>query len=216
MTQNHPTFVITLMTGDKIRTKIVVYFHSGIDRYLAPEYFMYGNVDDKVDVYAFGVVLLKLLSGRKPISNEYPKGQESLVMCDREIDGVNEQLEEDVKALKHIQLQLLQERSKRSEVGKENTMLQNQVWPMQVSAAVNMEGVATQTLLVYGWVYHMPVRQSQGGSTYEPRATHGIPLVSGISSKESVPPTEFLTQSRVRGNGSMAVEVRRLDCHGMR
>ncbi|RVW14417.1 putative proline-rich receptor-like protein kinase PERK11 [Vitis vinifera] len=48
--------------------------------YLAPEYFMYGKVNDKIDVYAFGVVLLELLSGRKPISSEYPKGQESLVM----------------------------------------------------------------------------------------------------------------------------------------
>ncbi|XVE60268.1 hypothetical protein DITRI_Ditri05aG0115300 [Diplodiscus trichospermus] len=48
--------------------------------YLAPEYFMYGKVNDKIDVYAFGVVLLELLSGRKPISNDYPKGQESLVM----------------------------------------------------------------------------------------------------------------------------------------
>lgn len=49
-------------------------------RYLAPEYFMYGKVNNKIDVYAYGVVLLELLSGRKPISNEYPKGQESLVM----------------------------------------------------------------------------------------------------------------------------------------
>jgi serine/threonine protein kinase len=49
-------------------------------RYLAPEYFMHGRVTDKIDVYAFGVVLLELLSNRKPINNECPKGQESLVM----------------------------------------------------------------------------------------------------------------------------------------
>ncbi|TKY56099.1 Receptor cytosolic serine/threonine-protein kinase RBK2 [Spatholobus suberectus] len=53
---------------------------AGTFGYMAPEYFMYGKVNDKIDVYAFGVVLLELLSGRKPISGEYPKGQESLVM----------------------------------------------------------------------------------------------------------------------------------------
>lgn len=53
-------------------------FFSG--RYLAPEYFMHGRVTEKIDVYAFGVVLLELLSSRKPINNESPKGQESLVM----------------------------------------------------------------------------------------------------------------------------------------
>lgn len=47
---------------------------------MAPEYFMYGKVNDKIDVYAFGVVLLELLTRRKPISGDYPKGQESLVM----------------------------------------------------------------------------------------------------------------------------------------
>ncbi|XP_015885783.2 LOW QUALITY PROTEIN: protein kinase STUNTED [Ziziphus jujuba] len=53
---------------------------AGTFGYLAPEYFMYGKVNNKIDVYAYGVVLLELLSGRKPISSEYPKGQESLVM----------------------------------------------------------------------------------------------------------------------------------------
>ncbi|ESQ50847.1 hypothetical protein EUTSA_v10022595mg [Eutrema salsugineum] len=48
--------------------------------YLAPEYFMYGKVSDKIDVYAFGVVLLELISGRTSISSDSPRGQESLVM----------------------------------------------------------------------------------------------------------------------------------------
>lgn len=41
---------------------------------------MHGRVTDKIDVYAFGVVLLELLSSKKPINDECPKGQESLVM----------------------------------------------------------------------------------------------------------------------------------------
>ncbi|KAL4385303.1 hypothetical protein GQ457_15G016190 [Hibiscus cannabinus] len=48
--------------------------------YLAPEYFMYGKLSDKIDVYAFGIVLLELLSGRRPISFESHEGQQSLVM----------------------------------------------------------------------------------------------------------------------------------------
>ncbi|KAF5466883.1 hypothetical protein F2P56_016766 [Juglans regia] len=46
---------------------------------------------------------------------------------DREIDGLNQQLEEDAQCLEHLQLQLLQERSKRTEIERENTMLQEQI-----------------------------------------------------------------------------------------
>ncbi|KAL5755407.1 hypothetical protein ACOSP7_023627 [Xanthoceras sorbifolium] len=67
---------------------------AGTFGYLAPEYFMHGKVSDKVDVYAFGVVLLELLCGRKPINSKNPKGQESLVMWAKPIlkDGKLSQL----------------------------------------------------------------------------------------------------------------------------
>lgn len=48
-------------------------------------------------------------------------------MQDREIDGLNEQLEEDAQCLERLQLQLLEERSKRADVERQNAMLQNQV-----------------------------------------------------------------------------------------
>ncbi|KDP36897.1 hypothetical protein JCGZ_08188 [Jatropha curcas] len=47
--------------------------------YIAPEYFMHGRVSDKTDIYSFGIVLLELLTGKKPISSNSSKGQESLV-----------------------------------------------------------------------------------------------------------------------------------------
>ncbi|KAL8555309.1 hypothetical protein ACS0TY_003207 [Phlomoides rotata] len=58
---------------------------AGTFGYLAPEYFMHGKLNEKIDVYAYGIVLLELLSGRRPIDHGLPKGQESLVMWAKHI-----------------------------------------------------------------------------------------------------------------------------------
>uniref|UniRef100_M4EKG9 Serine-threonine/tyrosine-protein kinase catalytic domain-containing protein n=1 Tax=Brassica campestris TaxID=3711 RepID=M4EKG9_BRACM len=38
-----------------------------LTRYLAPEYFMHGIVDEKTDVFAFGVLLLEIITGRRAV-----------------------------------------------------------------------------------------------------------------------------------------------------
>ncbi|XP_078439036.1 snf1 kinase interactor-like protein [Wolffia australiana] len=46
---------------------------------------------------------------------------------DREIDGLSEQLEEDSRCLEHLQMQLLDERRKRADLERENSMLHDQI-----------------------------------------------------------------------------------------
>ncbi|KAG6491769.1 probable receptor-like serine/threonine-protein kinase At5g57670 [Zingiber officinale] len=38
---------------------------------VAPEYFMHGIVDEKTDVFSFGVFLLEIISGRKPVDGSH-------------------------------------------------------------------------------------------------------------------------------------------------
>ncbi|KAI9119398.1 hypothetical protein K1719_010073 [Acacia pycnantha] len=47
--------------------------------YAAPEYVMTGHLTVKSDVYSFGVVMLELLTGRKAMDKNRPRGEHSLV-----------------------------------------------------------------------------------------------------------------------------------------
>ncbi|CAM8915189.1 unnamed protein product [Rhodiola kirilowii] len=47
--------------------------------YHAPEFALTGQTTVKSDIYSFGVVMLELLTGRKPVDHTLPRGQQSLV-----------------------------------------------------------------------------------------------------------------------------------------
>ncbi|GAY56132.1 hypothetical protein CUMW_169500 [Citrus unshiu] len=61
--------------------------------YVAPEYAMTGHLLVKSDVYSYGVVILELLSGRKPVDMTQPPGQENLVAWARPLLTSREGLE---------------------------------------------------------------------------------------------------------------------------
>ncbi|CAD5333326.1 unnamed protein product [Arabidopsis thaliana] len=79
--------------------------------YLAPEYFQHGKISDKTDVYAFGVVLLELITGRKPIEARRASGQENLVvwakpLLDRGMEAIVELLDPRLKCTRKNSVQM--------------------------------------------------------------------------------------------------------------
>ncbi|CAN6970924.1 hypothetical protein IGI04_034044 [Brassica rapa subsp. trilocularis] len=62
--------------------------------YVAPEYAMTGHLLVKSDVYSYGVVLLELLTGRKPVDMSQPSGEENLVTWARPLLANREGLEQ--------------------------------------------------------------------------------------------------------------------------
>ncbi|GAB2215609.1 hypothetical protein Drorol1_Dr00019998, partial [Drosera rotundifolia] len=50
-------------------THHTVFKSEGTFGYFAPEYIMHGIVDEKIDVFSFGVLLLELITGRRALDN---------------------------------------------------------------------------------------------------------------------------------------------------
>ncbi|KAL5700268.1 Receptor-like serine/threonine-protein kinase ale2 [Ranunculus cassubicifolius] len=75
--------------GNYLSTRVM-----GTFGYVAPEYAMTGHLLVKSDVYSYGVVLLELLTGRKPVDMSQASGQENLVTWARPILRDKERLEE--------------------------------------------------------------------------------------------------------------------------
>ncbi|KZV45615.1 putative protein kinase-like [Dorcoceras hygrometricum] len=69
--------------AERSRDPVTIHEYSnrvlGIFGYHAPEYAMAGQITRKSDVYSYGVVLLELLTGRKPVDHTQPRGQQNLV-----------------------------------------------------------------------------------------------------------------------------------------
>ncbi|KAL3373034.1 hypothetical protein AABB24_005174 [Solanum stoloniferum] len=60
----------------KIKASEIAIADSG---YVAPEHVKRGSGNPKADIFSFGVLLLELLTGRRPFDSSRPKGEQSLV-----------------------------------------------------------------------------------------------------------------------------------------
>ncbi|XVF81068.1 hypothetical protein PTKIN_Ptkin15bG0126700 [Pterospermum kingtungense] len=93
-----------------VRKNETVSMVAGSYGYIAPEYGYTLKVDEKIDIYSFGVVLLELLTGKKPLDPEFGESIDIVEWIRRKV-GDNKALEEaldpNLGNCKHIQEEML-------------------------------------------------------------------------------------------------------------
>ncbi|KAE8701409.1 Leucine-rich repeat receptor-like protein kinase PXL1 [Hibiscus syriacus] len=93
-----------------VRKNETVSMVAGSYGYIAPEYGYTLKVDEKIDIYSFGVVLLELLTGKRPLDSEFGESINIVDWIKRKV-GDNKALEEaldpNLGNCKHIQEEML-------------------------------------------------------------------------------------------------------------
>ncbi|XP_022930925.1 MDIS1-interacting receptor like kinase 1 [Cucurbita moschata] len=78
--------------------------------YIAPEYGYTLKVDEKIDIYSYGVVLLELLTGKKPLDSEFGESVDIVEWIRRKVRDnrrLEEALDPNLGNFKHVQEEML-------------------------------------------------------------------------------------------------------------
>ncbi|KAF3436084.1 hypothetical protein FNV43_RR23176 [Rhamnella rubrinervis] len=93
-----------------VRKNETVSMVAGSYGYIAPEYGYTLKVDEKIDIYSFGVVLLELLTGKRPLDSEFGESVDIVEWIRRKVrdnKSLEEALDPNIGNCKHVQEEML-------------------------------------------------------------------------------------------------------------
>ncbi|KAL5562011.1 hypothetical protein UlMin_031758 [Ulmus minor] len=93
-----------------LRKNETVSMVAGSYGYIAPEFGYTLKIDEKIDIYSYGVVLLELLTGKRPLDPEFGESVDIVEWSRRKIrdkESLEEALDPNVGKCKHVQEEML-------------------------------------------------------------------------------------------------------------